>query len=66
MERFEAGAFKENLRNHAIAGVYLWAAESLHYIGEGSNLSQEFLEEARSVMPHSSRLRELEMRLRRA
>ena len=63
LERFEAGAFSEKVRNHAISGVYLWAAESLHYMADGSGLSQEFLEKARSIMPQSHRLRELEMRL---
>ena len=63
LERFEAGGLRESLRNHAIAGVYLWAAKSLQYMADGSGLSQEFLEKARSIMPQSPRLRELEMRL---
>ncbi len=63
LERFKVGPLTESLRNHAIAGVYLWAAESLQYMADGSGLSQELLEKARSIMPGSLRLRELEIRL---
>ena len=62
LERMEVGTSRESLRDHAVAGVYLWAAESLHFMAEGADASQEFLEKARSVMPKSPRLRELETR----
>ena len=63
LERFGDGPLFQSIGNYAIAGIYLWAAESLCEVEGNHEALHRFLDNARSRHPYSSRLRELESRL---
>jgi hypothetical protein len=51
------------LKNRSVAGIYLWAADSVHGHPSGSALASEFLARAEQVDPLHPRLEDTKMRV---
>lgn len=65
LARYEWNILVNNIYRHSVAGIYLWAAESVYRLEGASDRFNQYCERASALDPYSKRLRKLKEQVAR-